>query len=411
MHLVQLHSRTIRNWCRCTEESYNQLIAMTGVHQAMKTRSIARAAELALGEVRKYFADPAHSVVDLETQRKQLIFGAAKLHAQAWKQPSKCLFPKCGAITIARSHSIPRAGSLEIIAHRRKVIAISLDPLQGARAHEVDIASASTFPGFCKAHEDQFGEFERRGELVNNRDVELQLFRTVCRGIYASFLGAVEARRAVELYVGLRKIKAEEMFASTLANRVGKRHRAAARRYAASASLSLKGGRETGLEVIIRRAAEAAAVLLSDFYPEPGTHGRLLQAVSIRCLQVGQQVPVALCGQASLPYQAQDGVRHKPMILINCLPHASGTTILLAVPRAHGDALDTYLATYLDKDYGLVDMLESWMVNGTDHWFLSPSVWGAIAPSVRLEIVSAVQSTEQTITSPSPFRILDCLRA
>lgn len=43
------------------------------------------------------------------------------------------------------------------------------------------INTASSFPGFCSDHESIFHTFENTKEIHKDKDIRLQLFRTICR--------------------------------------------------------------------------------------------------------------------------------------------------------------------------------------------------------------------------------------
>lgn len=49
---------------------------------------------------------------------------------------------------------------------------------------KTSINYASTFPGFCIEHESAFNSFEKNKEFKYDRDIKLQLFRSLCRELH-----------------------------------------------------------------------------------------------------------------------------------------------------------------------------------------------------------------------------------
>ncbi len=93
-----------------------------------------------------------------------------------------CIYPNCTNITIKNSHTIQKSGPLKKISEQGHVIG----PIRNWKSQEmtmlpIGLQEASTFPGYCKEHERIFESFERTGIFLTERDITLQLYRTVCR--------------------------------------------------------------------------------------------------------------------------------------------------------------------------------------------------------------------------------------
>ena len=58
----------------------------------------------------------------------------------------------------------------------------------------------------------------------------------------------------------------------------------------------------------------------------------------------------------------------------------------------------------------LVDMIERWMIRGTDHWFIKPSVWRAIPAARQRALLAEMQKTSHGIGTPLTLSIFDDMR-
>jgi hypothetical protein len=88
------------------------------------------------------------------------------------------MWPERSSTAIARSHTIPRAGALHHIARRGHLITPAFSQTDGRiTARRIGINDASVIPGFCKAHEAAFAEFETHGRIDTDRALARQLFR------------------------------------------------------------------------------------------------------------------------------------------------------------------------------------------------------------------------------------------
>lgn len=118
-----------------------------------------------------------------EGARKRAFHDSLRRRDRAWSRPSTCMYRGCRRPTIRHSHSLQRAHALARIAEDGHVLTPGVDTQGRIFMDKVGLSHASTFPGFCEAHERLFSEFEGTGEIETVRHGVLQAFRTVCREI------------------------------------------------------------------------------------------------------------------------------------------------------------------------------------------------------------------------------------
>jgi hypothetical protein len=108
------------------------------------------------------------------------------------------------------------------------------------------------------------------------------------------------------------------------------------------------------------------------------------------------EFPICLAGRGGLRFQFGSVVRTLD-IIINVLPYEGKTYLVLGSFRRHRKYLDKYLENYIESPFNLLSMLEAWMLYGTDHWFLKPSVWDALDRSERKQLYDEIYNSHKNI--------------
>jgi hypothetical protein len=65
----------------------------------------------------------------------------------------------------------------------------------------------------------------------------------------------------------------------------------------------------------------------------------------------------------------------------------------------------------MDRMNGILIMVETWMVRGTDHWFMRPSDWEGIPADRRAMILRDMLDESVSIGEAYPGSVLDSVRA
>jgi len=321
-----------------------------------------------------------------EAEQNRVFFEGLRRDQRAWTAPRPCAFMGCGNLSIPLSHTLQKAGPLARIAeggevltprHRDGVFGMSREGLR----------QASTFAGFCQAHEAMFASFERNKTLAD-QTIGLQVFRTLCREI-------VRKRHEVET-----------LEAST--------HATWARLEAAVASkarslgltfsrLELPGTVFDLMKTTLADRRESLARLEALYHPAFAalTGGEPLGGFAYR---IPFELPVALSGLAGFGFDG-DFVD----CLLGVIPEVDETVVFVMGEPAHRSAFETY-APRCQTLLSLLDHIEAWMINGTDHWFLRPSIWRAIPKARQDALLERHLETKDDIRSPAPWSIFDDLR-
>jgi hypothetical protein len=269
------------------------------------------------------------------------------------------------------------------------------------RIAEVGIGEASTFPGFCRVHEAEFGSQEREKDLHlhDERAWLLQFFRTVCWEIRI----LEHARR-----------RNERMLAST-----EQRLRQSATKFVRDATgveldVTRVGGidwRESLMESAVARIdrmlKECRTAFLEPLQSElAGDRSPLLGALVV---DVDVRIPVCLAGRGNFHILVSNDVVNVPVFL-QVFPTEKSTKLAMLAAERHRDCLRVYLRTFGSPPLDLLRMVEAWMLHGTDHWFLSPSTWHALSTSRQESLIGELRNSPLSIGEPSEQTIFDDVR-
>src|SRR5439155_18743451 len=280
-----------------------------------------------------------------------------------------------------------RSGPLALISENRHVFAphLSLSKKQMSM-EKLGIGDASTFSGFCPHHELLFSEFEQRRELSDERHIALQVFRTVCREVVRLDSDITSLERSLSSYnqavsdYGVKHITGKLQASGKLPANFGLRN------------FSMQGGSraKTTIEKALDHLRSMRTRLKNSYFDQAlaDATGRG-DGLAHLAINVGQSIPVSLAGFGNFYVQAPS-VKENIYAILNVWPMPTKTTITLAVPKISDDAANLYINTYARKFLGLVTMIETWMINGTDHWFIRPSAWKTIPDARQQQILDDI---------------------
>ena len=324
-----------------------------------------------------------------DAEHKKTFHGEAAQAVRDWRRSSVCMFPGCDQRTITASHTLQRAGPISPLLEDDHVLTprsykgrLSMVKIGGAEA--------STFPGYCAGHESAFSSFERARRIRSETDLALQVFRSLCREIRRKEfdLARLETRVA-DLHARLSRDVEHE-----------------ARRLGVEFSTFTYQGMNLNLaEDYIEEAAGTLAelqALHAAHYPAVEQSGPT--ALEGTAFEIELPFPVALSGMTDL---------HLPdrtvMCLLGVIPQDTGTLIFMVGPPGSQDRINGHLE-HKTARLPLIDMIERWMIRGTDHWFIKPSVWRAIPAARQRALLAEMQKTSHGIGTPLTLSIFDDMR-
>jgi hypothetical protein len=331
-----------------------------------------------------------------DNERKRLFFEFLKRWDKAWSRRGPCMHDGCQQRSIARSHTISLGTSIRLIAENDHV----LTPRFGEGGLElvpVGVREASTFPGFCEEHEAQFAVFETKKTMTEVEHFRLQAFRTICREIYAKRHQIQKAEEMLSTYERLRH------------DFVVGRIRQVPTGNASVKNLALRfegdpiEAKLVGMLDEMRRDLPELEQLYRDILADLQTNST---KVAMIAADLDMRLPVCLSGLGVLNYVA-GCERRRSLCFLAILPEQGRTKILLGAAAEHGEAIKLHFAD--TSSPSILEKLESWMLHGSDHWFITPSAWEAI-PIVRQRAICNRILELRSLADGVPFSILDDAR-
>ena len=92
------------------------------------------------------------------------------------------------------------------------------------------------------------------------------------------------------------------------------------------------------------------------------------------------------------------------------LPQNGSTLAFIGADRKHADIVEGY-SSWMTHGFNSLNAMESWMINGSDHWFIRPSEWAAIPQQRQDGVLHSLMSDDENIGAVLDFSILDEARS
>jgi len=345
-------------------------------------------------------------VFESEPIRAAAQFENVKKAVKNWSRSRVCMVPGCVSSSITRSHAIPRSMSLTHIADAGNLLTPAFDHKVGSLTmKKVGLSAATTFPGFCAAHEKLFEVFEKDKNIRDAQHVLLQAYRAGCRELFRCSAILKDIRNTIARYVehrdrGLLRLIAER------ACSIG----AQIKLQASTVSMDqdpLVVDAETKIKSLVELQDELRLRLIPSL--ERAVFNGDSTGIALEALQIDIDFPVALTGIGNFAFKC-DERQLKVSALISVVPQVGVTTLFLASTADNKEHLENYLRYWCKHALGFLSMVESWMINGTDQWFITPRVWDALSVERQKIILEKILLSEQNIAQDCQVSIFDELR-
>ncbi|MCY4523674.1 MAG: hypothetical protein OXB84_02925 [Halobacteriovoraceae bacterium] len=309
-----------------------------------------------------------------------------------------CCFPDCAQPPI-KSHTIQKSGFLDGIAEAGNLVTLRsnlfriISDEKPYESVKVGASEASTFYGFCENHEKEF-DFERKKSISTERDEIRQQFRTICREINAK-------KKEIESY---KKIK------SLLDDQINSWAKGPMSPYLSmfpNMKLSIPEAHDEN-DNKVKELEEYLKYIDNNFYTpfydsiESGIH-----PMSCVVAEMKVAIPINLSGISKIRYYTTQGVPMYNYIALSIISGGKKTLFIASSNRA--DAIRSYI-TYLEKPMGILNAIESWMIYGSTHWFIKPSVWDNFPSKKKNRILRDITKKNMYVNDELEYSIFDSYR-
>lgn len=351
------------------------------------------------------FQDDPDVIYPTEKDRLKLKYSdQGKLNS--WKKNKKCIYKNCPKKSIAKSHTIQKSSSIKLISENSHVLTPMLNDTTGElEMISQGIGDASTFPGFCEDHEKLFEEFENQKDLIHEVHFVLQIYRTICREIVIAEHDLEKLTSALNKYVQYRDKKVEEIIVSELGADFMTQNNIQ------SKGFELKGGDprqaqgEKGLSSLksyLESLQELKNAIIND------VKKKRFQKIECIPIVVDTFIPVCISGRGNFYIKQKTKIKNIEVVF-NVLPHDNKTYIVICGLKKHTTKIRLYIEQFKNP-LQILSLIESWMIHGSDHWFIKPSVWDKIDIDRQNIILKDIHDISKNIGNEYQYSIFDDLR-
>ena len=357
-------------------------------------------------EVVSDYEDNHHLVFESESVRLNKLYGTIKKKLQSWNNKKTCIYRGCRNKSIRRSHTIQKSGPLKIISTDSSVLTPEFNHQSGEiELVEKGLSLASIFPGFCETHEKLFSAFENKKDTESPEALTLQIYRSICREVVRLNHELTYSKKVFSDYKLYRDTRILEIMKERLGQKWLDENNIKFESINMSHDPSLKAGLD-GISGHKKTLAELKNEQLSEIEMSlDGKSGIELRPISIN---IDIQIPVALSGLGSF-YISEEGHSRRIFVVLGVYPSTNNTTIVI-----YGKSADTpYFHWYmkqLTNSFDILNMIEQWMIRGTDHWFLNRQVWALKSKKNQRNILKEILDGSKGITHQLEFSIFDEIR-
>jgi len=343
-----------------------------------------------------------------DNEKEKLIFKYKSLAPlKRWKKKQTCIVRNCKNKSIERSHTIQKSGSIKNIAEDGHVLTprFNID-IGEMEMFSIGINEASTFPGYCSEHERIFKDFENIKDFQTGEHIGLQLYRTVCREIVITENHIKTTNQLVKDYKIFRDKKINE----SIADNVGIETIKSEKINIKNLKFSNKDRRLQLAENNIKEEKKYLDEFLYKFHDAilNDLSKKKFQKIAYKSIIYDREIPVALAGCGNFRIKLKSKFKNIEVIL-NVLPLENKTYIFIATLKKFTKELDSYMSQFINP-LEVVSMIENWMIHGSDHWFIKPSVWNKIDENKRQEILETILDYSYNIGNEFTISIFNELK-
>lgn len=96
-------------------------------------------------------------------------------------------------------------------------------------------------------------------------------------------------------------------------------------------------------------------------------------------IKVPFQIPVAILGISdTILFNEVKNIDEDAIIILNCLPFENSIEVIVSCLDHYKDSFLKFIKYKTQTPLTMLNFIESFMVNGTEHWFIKGSVWNVL---------------------------------
>ena len=323
------------------------------------------------------------------------------------KKKRKCSFIGCKENTIKKSHSIPKSAVLKNISYNNHLLKPEFDYNSSFPKNKmtlVGVNDASVFPGYCIKHENIFKLFEVDGKIDDEKKALLQIYRTISRD-----------RRSREI-----ELEISEKIGKAYKNKINQEAKESLLIHLSKYPnlCDVKNIEIEGVDSVIDLLLKQDKFLL---YPnkqfelfEMNILSRFLNLplkndLVVRVAEIDIKFPISICGFGNQSFSNKK-IKKDFLLLINVMPLQNSTFIICAGLQQNEEFLKKFFDFSFSDPLNILNLIESFMINGTDHWFINPTYWNKFSNEKQKKILFDILFTENSFVDEYKISIFDDIR-
>lgn len=341
---------------------------------------------------------------------KSFLHGHLDRAVKSWKNSKICIIPSCSNRSIKKSHAISKSLHIESVSEEGHVYTPKWDfTKQKLTLQKTGVNNASTFPGFCEKHEQLFSNFEQKGKFDTPYDYYLQSLRTICREVCINTEKIRNLKELVDSNREVIKKRGTQLFWEYLQNNgIDLFDKPTIANFASTIFgdyFSYIDQMVSYMSNEITQDEKNFLLPLANGLANPSE----IKKIFIFRIPVPYKLPLALSGKGNFYCQVSGTTINIP-VLINILPSTISSQILLCGQFQYKNCLEVYSNFLIESPISPLIFAESWMIHGSDHWFLQPSVWENLIEEKMRKILLDIHDLSRNIGMEYEISIFDDLR-
>lgn len=358
-----------------------------------------------LDEVMTKYEENSDYILEKDSDKKSFAYRFKGLFPQS----RTCIIPRCNNRSITNSHTIQKAHSLTMIAENHHVYS----PLFNKKTGELGVKrlgvnQASTFPGFCSKHEGFFHNFEKSKNVDSDEAVALQIFRTIARELVVKESGLQKLVAMKERYLKFREKRILELFFAEVKKKIPKM-----KEFPKSCSIDYDDEKLAIMNGEIAKLSSGIDFFNSKFfiplYESIFLNDHSKFPLYIYKIDSPNKIPICLAGRGTF-HVKKNGIKHKIHAILNILPLVDKTMFYVSGELKNKEFIDYYVANFQRTALPGLNLAETWMVRGSDHWFIQPSVWDALDDDRKKQVLKDTLDVSFNIADNYKYSIFNSLR-
>lgn len=341
-------------------------------------------------------------------EKDNLIYKHQSLNAiKDWKKKQTCIVKNCNKKSIQKSHSIQKSASIKLISEKSHLLTPKMNSDNGnLEMISIGVNEASTFPGYCLDHEKLFEEFENLKDFKTGEHLGLQLYRTVCREIVINENHLKNIDHFEKKYKEFRDKKIHEYVLSNLDEEVLNTPTLEFKelnfKYKDSRLYEVEKRRKRLKNYLNNFLYKYHVAILNDLKKQK------FQKVAYKAIVVNEVIPVAIAGRGNFVIQLKTKTKNIE-ILFNVLPLKGKTIIFISTLKKFTKELNQYSIEF-EIPLLAVNNIEKWMIYGSDHWFIKPSIWENLDSALQKKLLTRFMDERYNIGNDLEFSIFTDLK-